>query len=322
MLNLEEIRTQYLAFQQTKLSTGEPQDLYEVFPYLLDGKGKMLRPILTISAYLLNAEWNEEILPLAMAFEQFHNFSLVHDDIMDNGETRRGKASFYKYKGQNTAILAGDLMLVKCYELIQNLPQNHIKTQLQNFNFMATKVCEGQQMDMNFEIAQFQPSVEDYITMIRYKTAELFAACLKGGFILANGSRNFANKLYNSAISAGIAFQIIDDIIDAFGEETMTGKKRGGDILEGKKTILHILLLQKINETQKLDYLSIFNNSSEQKVTDILNLYKQYNIEKDARKLADSYYQQALKELGLVNGNNDAKETIELLYAKLFKRNK
>ncbi|MBQ7855810.1 MAG: polyprenyl synthetase family protein [Alistipes sp.] len=227
----------------------DPSMLYNPIRYALDEGGKRMRPVLTLLAYNLFADDVERALPAAMAVEIFHNFTLLHDDIMDNAAMRRGRPSVYAKWGNNVAILSGDVMLIEAYKHLQGIPQEHLPQVLERFNTMASQVCEGQQYDMDFETRQ-KVAVVEYMNMIELKTAALLAGSMTIGATLAGASEADVQKIYRAATEVGLAFQLQDDLLDSYGDERL-GKKIGGDILEGKKTYLMIISLSHATEEQR-----------------------------------------------------------------------
>ncbi len=227
----------------------EPQRLYAPIKYGLEMGGKRIRPTLLMLTYNLYAEDIERSLMPAMAVEIFHNFTLLHDDIMDNALVRRGRPSVHAKWGENVAILSGDAMLILAYKHLQRTDSERLPKIFEWFNKMAAEVCEGQQFDMDFETQQ-KVSVVDYMRMIELKTAALLAGSSVIGAILGGASEHDCRRLYDFALEVGLAFQLQDDLLDSYGDERL-GKKIGGDILEGKKTILMIEAFSRANEEQR-----------------------------------------------------------------------
>ena len=227
----------------------EPQRLYAPIKYGLEVGGKRIRPILLMLAYNAYAEDIERAITPAMAVEIFHNFTLLHDDIMDNAAVRRGRPSVPAKWGDNVAILSGDAMLILAYNHLQHTQTDKLAKIFEIFNKMAAEVCEGQQFDMDFETEQ-KVSVVDYMRMIELKTAVLLAGSATIGALLAGASESDCKLLYDFALEVGLAFQLQDDLLDSYGDERL-GKKIGGDILEGKKTILMIEAFSRANEEQR-----------------------------------------------------------------------
>ena len=252
----------------------DPSMLYNPIRYALEEGGKRMRPVLTLMAYNLYADDVERALPAAMAVEIFHNFTLLHDDIMDNAAVRRGRPSVYAKWGNNVAILSGDVMLIEAYKQLQGIADEHLPQVLARFNTMSSQVCEGQQYDMDFENRQ-KVAVVEYMNMIELKTAALLSGSMTIGAILAGASDSDVNKLYRAATEVGLAFQLQDDLLDSYGDERL-GKKIGGDILEGKKTYLMIISLSHASEQQRevLRTTHLRNDlTDEQKIATVKAIY-------------------------------------------------
>ena len=241
MNSINHYREEFLAHLKTSIAVKEPRNLYEPIDYILQLGGKRLRPVLTlIAADLFGGDYHKA-LPAAAAVEVFHNFSLVHDDIMDNASLRRGKATVHQKWNSNIAILSGDAMLICAYRLLESYPPDTFAALVKLFSKTALEVCEGQQWDMDFE-TQAQVSIPQYLQMIRYKTAVLVGAALQMGAVIAGASIENQRLIYDFGVAIGLAFQLQDDYLDTFGDEAF-GKKIGGDILENKKTILYLKTL-------------------------------------------------------------------------------
>ena len=227
-----------------------PQSLYLPVQYILSLGGKRIRPALMLMACNLYSEVVEKALQPAIGMEIFHNFTLLHDDLMDEADKRRNQLTVHKKWNANTAILSGDAMLILAYQLIGDTELPLLKNILEVFTATALEICEGQQYDMDFE-QRVEVSEEEYIEMIRLKTAVLIACCLKSGALIGGASLVDANKLYQSGIYTGLAFQLQDDLLDTFGDSQTFGKNIGGDILCNKKTFLHIQMMKRASDTQK-----------------------------------------------------------------------
>ena len=256
----------------------EPRMLYAPIRYALEEGGKRMRPVLTMMSYNLFADDVERALEAALAVEIFHNFTLLHDDIMDNAAMRRGRESVYAKWGSNIAILSGDVMLIEAYKHLQNIPADKLPQVLERFNTMSSQVCEGQQYDMDFE-TQAKVAVAEYMNMIELKTAALLAGSVTIGAILAGASSEDANRLHRFATEVGIAFQLQDDLLDSYGDERL-GKKIGGDILEGKKTYLMITALSHASEEERevLRTTHLRDDlTDEQKIATVKALYDRLN---------------------------------------------
>lgn len=282
----------------------KPAKLYKPIEYIMELGGKRMRPILLLMAHQLFDDNIEKAISPALGVEIFHNFTLLHDDIMDQAPLRRGQQTVHEKWNKNVAILSGDTMLVKAYNFMADVDQSIIKELLAVFNKTATQVCEGQQMDMDFE-SQKEVPLPTYLKMIEYKTAVLLAASLQIGGITANASKDEQNHLYQFGINMGIAFQLKDDLLDAFGEEADFGKQIGGDIRANKKTFLVLKALQLANEKQKQDLVSYFSSEdqSEQKVMAVKNIFTDLAIQQHTIDMMKAYYTIAMKHLDAIDSN-------------------
>lgn len=258
MPDIEFYRGCFNSYLEDKISTKEPQNLYDPIVYIMDMGGKRLRPILTlISTDVLGGNY-EDALDAALAIEVFHNFSLVHDDIMDAAPLRRGEKTVHKKWDVNTGILSGDVMLINSYQYFENYPPDLFKSLIKVFSKTAIEVCEGQQYDMDYELSD-NVTVSNYLKMITYKTAVLVAAAMKMGAIIAKSSEELQNAIYDYGINLGIAFQLQDDYLDAFGDPVNFGKQVGGDIIENKKTFLYLRAMELANEEEKSELKNLFS---------------------------------------------------------------
>ena len=289
----------------------EPQRLYAPIKYGLEMGGKRIRPTLLMLAYNLYAEDIERALMPAMAVEIFHNFTLLHDDIMDNASVRRGRPSVPAKWGDTVAILSGDAMLILAYNYLQHTSSERLPQIFERFNKMAAEVCEGQQFDMDFE-TQAKVSVVDYMRMIELKTAVLLAGSATIGALLAGASESDCKLLYNFALEVGLAFQLQDDLLDRYGDERL-GKKIGGDILEGKKTILMIEAFSRANEEQRevLRTTHLRDDLSDaEKISVIKNLYDELGV---PARVEHQIAQKFQKAIGVLDNLSVASErTVEL----------
>jgi len=320
MHTFEELQSSYLNYlRQESLST-EPKNLYEPVNYIMNLGGKRIRPVLALMSYNLFQENLNCALPLAHSIEMFHNFSLVHDDIMDEAELRRGKPSVHYKYDLNTGILSGDVMMIKTYEYLTSLKSERTLEIISTFNLVARKVCEGQQMDMDFETRD-DVEIYEYLTMIEYKTATLLAGALKMGAILGNATDRQCDLLWEYGINIGLAFQLQDDILDVYGNPETFGKKVGGDIIQNKKTYLMLSLLTDIkpNDYEKFQTLSTINDVD--KINSVKALYNQYQIKEQAEVKMNAYYKSAQEALNKLNLDSDkSKREIETLTEKLMNR--
>lgn len=279
----------------------EPKDLYEPIQYSLSQGGKRLRPLLALMASSVFGGDLSKVENPAIGLEIFHNFTLLHDDIMDQAPIRRGVPSVYKKWDTNTAILSGDTMFVLAYDYVTNSDPRFLVDVLRIFNQTAREVCEGQQYDMNYETQELV-GVEDYVEMIRLKTAVLIAAALKIGAVTALASKEDAQNMYDFGINIGLAFQLRDDLLDAFGKQEVFGKPIGNDIVTNKKTYLYIMAYERANESQRaaLDAAYAKNDRTE-KVAGVMKLYNELDIREATEKMIENYYQKSLAFLDAVS---------------------
>lgn len=274
--------------------SNSPQELYEPMDYILNIGGKRIRPILTLLGTDLFDGDIELSLKPSLAIEFFHNFSLMHDDIMDNASLRRSKTTVHEKFGVNTAILSGDAMLVKAYQFLEDLEPVLFKRCTKLFSQTAIEVCEGQQFDVNFE-TKLNVSYEDYINMISLKTSVLLGAGLKLGAIIAGAKEEDADKLYQYGLNLGIAYQLKDDYLDVFGSLEHLGKKHAGDIYENKKTILYISALEVANEEEKEELLYWYSSNTDNidKIYAVEKLFRKLNVNKKLSTLIREYTNKA-----------------------------
>ena len=293
----------------------EQVELKQILQQAIEAGGKRVRPILCLLAYKMFDADYQRALPQAVALELFHTFSLVHDDIMDEAPTRRGHPSIYKSYGRDRAILAGDVILILAYnELLADLNPQLTGEVMACFSKMAVQVCEGQMLDMDFEEDRF-PDQEDYMKMIELKTSVLIGAALKIGAIVGGAREKEANALYRYGILQGLAFQIQDDLLDAYGDPQVIGKQPGGDIIQKKKTLLTILCaLKSGNDRDKFEnYFFDDQMNPEKKIKLILDAYKKYGIKEDVELIKNSLVKEAETILaGLEVENRRKLELIEI----------
>ncbi len=276
-----------------------PKALYEPISYLMNIGGKRIRPLLCLLSYGLYKDDYETVLLPAMAVEVFHNFTLMHDDIMDKAPLRRGKETVHEKWDANTAILSGDVMLVKAYDLLLKVPENKLAKSIEYFNKTAREVCEGQQLDMDFE-AEKTVSEEEYLDMIRLKTAVLLGFSLKFGALLADAPEEDQERLYQFGVNIGIGFQLKDDLLDVYADKTIFGKQVGGDILANKKTFLLIkaLELAKGPIAERLNHwLQVQDYDKTEKVEAVTEIYDQLNIQALSEKKMKSYFEKGFDQL-------------------------
>jgi geranylgeranyl diphosphate synthase type II len=274
----------------------EPASLYDPNVYFLKMGGKRIRPVLCLMGNELFDEINTDAWHVAIAIELFHNFSLIHDDIMDKAPLRRNAETLHVKFGESTALLAGDVMLVKAYEYLNKINSSYLHQILFLFNQTAREVCEGQQYDMDFENKD-NISLAEYIKMIELKTSVLLGASLKMGAILGGAGERNQNLLYEFGKKLGIAFQIQDDYLDAFGDPKKFGKQVGGDILANKKTFLLIHALEVTNESQKKELKKLLKNDSNDKVGKMIQLFRDSKVDEWALQLKNKFLNEAMNHL-------------------------
>lgn len=298
----------------------QPTELYEPIAYILDGAGKHLRPLLLLLAYnMYNDDLSLAIKP-ALGLEMFHNFTLVHDDIMDKAPLRRNKQTIHHKWNENVAILSGDAMMILSFKYFFDLPLPLMEKAIKIFTQTAIEVCEGQQYDMNFENSN-NVSIDEYMEMIRLKTAVLIAASLKIGAIIAQAPYSDAELLYKAGIKLGLAFQVQDDYLDSYGETNVFGKNIGGDIVAKKKTFLLLTALEKANKQQKQLILDTLNAPIQQseKIQTIINIYNEIGIAELAKQKIQHLSNESLNLIEQLSVKNKT-HNIKTLINKLINR--
>ncbi len=302
----------------------EPEGLYEAISYILQLGGKRIRPqLVLLGNEIFNGDKNA-VMPAAAAIELFHNFSLIHDDIMDNAPLRRGKKTVHEKFDTNTAILSGDAALIFCYEELLKLPADKVSAAIKLFNKTALEVCEGQQLDMLFE-TKVVVSVDDYLEMIRLKTAVLLGCALQLGATIANADLKSQELMYQFGMQMGIAFQLQDDILDTFGNPETFGKQVGGDIIQNKKTFLLLKAFELANlEQQKVlnDWLSKKEFKNTEKVEFVKNIFNQINVRKIAENEMERYFQKAIEAVHQLSIVDEKKNQLIAFAEALMKREK
>jgi geranylgeranyl diphosphate synthase type II len=287
----------------------QPASLYEPIRYLMALGGKRLRPMLTLLAYSLYKHDVKKIVPFAVAVEAFHNFTLMHDDIMDNAPLRRGQPTVHEKWNVSTAILSGDVMLVRVYEMLLGIKDGTLKSVLHRFNKCASEVCEGQQWDMEFEATQ-SVSEKQYLQMIELKTAVLLGFSLELGAMLAGASSKDCKALRHFGVNIGTGFQLKDDLLDAYGDEKKFGKQVGGDIIANKKTFLLIKSLELANEQQQRElsaWISLKNFDKTEKVRAVKDIYDALGVPALAENKIDSYFKKGFSKLKDLDCSKKAK---------------
>lgn len=304
----------------------QPTELYEPIRYLMALDGKRLRPTLTLLAYQLfrDNHTTPSVLQPALAVEVFHNFSLMHDDIMDEAPLRRNQPTVHERWNANVAILSGDVMLVKAYELLMNTAPEKLPAVLKAFNRCATDVCEGQQWDMNFETTS-EVSEADYLGMIRQKTAVLLGFSLQLGGLLADADGPTVQSLYELGVNIGVGFQLKDDLLDVYADQDKFGKQAGGDIIANKKTFLLIKALEKANAEQHVQLVDWLNRPAfdkEEKVTAVTQLYDDLGIRGLTETAMNGYFQQGLAQLEQIAVADARKAPLQTFIEYLIHREK
>lgn len=298
-----------------------PKSLFEPIEYILEIGGKRVRPVLAIMGYNLYKDDIDKAIPVAFGIEIFHNFTLLHDDLMDRASTRRGKPTVHIKWSDNTAVLSGDAMMIESYKEIAKVDKEYLPQVLSLFSQMATEICCGQQLDMEFE-DRLDVSLAEYLEMIRLKTAVLLGCALKCGAIAAGASQEDADNLYNFGINIGLAFQIMDDLLDVYGDEASFGKKIGGDILCNKKTFLLINALQHEDaKSQLLDWINAENFNPQEKIKAVTAIYDQINLKQTCQEVIHAYYEKGIAFLDLVSVDYKQKLELRNLAEYLLTRN-
>lgn len=294
----------------------EPQGLYEPIGYTLAAGGKRVRPQLALLATKLFGGNEEDVLPAALALEVFHNFTLLHDDVMDKAQVRRGRPTVHVRWNANTAILSGDQMMIEAYKLLSRVPEKKLAKTLRLFNQMATEICEGQQYDVDFE-SRTDVTISEYMEMIRLKTSVLLATALKIGAYIADATEEQQEQIYNYGIHLGLAFQIQDDMLDCYGDQATFGKAIGGDIAENKKTYLWLTAAQK----GAIDELAMREESMTQRFERILAIYDRLGVKAAAQEAIRLQTNQAINCLDALP-QNQYTDQLRAMAHKLEERTK
>jgi geranylgeranyl diphosphate synthase, type II len=293
--------------------------LYDPAQYILQLGGKRVRPVSVLMGNELFDDITPDAYELAAAIELFHNFTLIHDDIMDKAPVRRGLPTVHTKYGESTALLAGDVMFVKCYDYINQLKSPSFHKILHIFNHTAAQVCEGQQLDMDFEKRE-TVSLDDYVNMISLKTSVLLAASFQLGAILGGTTERNQQHIYEFGKNLGIAFQVQDDYLDAFGDPAKFGKQVGGDIIANKKTFLMIRALEVADEKSKNELLQLMKENPADKVERVISLFKKSDVDTWANELKEKYLQTALQHLEDIAVVSKRKEPLKQLALFLVER--
>lgn len=320
---MEWLRKYNLLIEEGIAATSFPSDpagLYDPLNYFLKIGGKRIRPALVLLGSELFYGSAQEAIKTALAIEYFHNFTLIHDDIMDEAPLRRNRPTVHTKWNLSTAILSGDALLIEAYKLLAEEPEKNLYERLQVFNQTAIEVCEGQQLDMEYEL-RTNLTVDDYIRMIRLKTSVLLGAALKMGAILANASVKDQEQIYLFGVNVGLAFQIQDDLLDLYANPEEFGKQVGGDIISNKKTILYHLAVSKDDKNIKEETTKLFSIQNDQeKIDEAKALFNRLGVREDCQGLMQNYLQQAYTNLDCITGNTLIKSQLKELAEYLIIR--
>ena len=300
----------------------KPQSLYEPIIYTMSQGGKRIRPVLTLLSYYMFRDDIRQALPCAMGLEMYHNYTLLHDDLMDNADMRRGNMTVHKKWDANTAILSGDSMLVLSYQLMSQCPQEMLQQVIDTFTITALEIGEGQQYDMDFE-KRTDVTEEEYIEMIRLKTSVLLACAAKIGAILAGASSEEQNHAYRFGEQLGLAFQLQDDFLDVYGDEKVFGKKIGGDITSNKKTYMLIKALERAEgiDRQQLEFwIEAQEFDRSEKVNAVTEIYTRLGIDTLAKECIDKYFTSALNHLDAISAPAERKAELLSFVQQMMRR--
>ena len=322
MKAIKTYQEQFLEFLNDYNTIREPKNLYQPIEYILNLGGKRLRPVLTLMTTACFGGEVSRAMDAALAVEVFHNFSLIHDDIMDAAPLRRGQETVHEKWDLNTGILSGDAMLIRAYQLFENYPAETFRELAKLFSKTALEVCEGQQYDIDFE-TRLEVSIPEYLKMIEYKTAVLVGAAMKMGAIVANAAIEDQNRCYEFGKNLGIAFQLQDDYLDAFGNPETFGKQVGGDILENKKTYLFLKAIENGTPEVRAELIQLFQNSviqPENKVSKALDLFVRSESNHATKAAISSYTKAAFDILETINISSSNKQILKDFGTNLMTR--
>lgn len=323
MHSIEQYQAFVLKYLNAQQCVREPKNLYEPIQYILALGGKRMRPVLTLmSAEIFDTSYSKA-LPAALAVEVFHNFSLVHDDIMDDAPLRRGNLTVHEKWNVNTGILSGDAMLILAYQYFEAYEPFIFRELAKLFSKTALEVCEGQQWDVDFE-TRSDVTIPEYLKMIEYKTAVLVAAAMKMGAIVAETSAENGELIYDFGLNLGLAFQLQDDYLDAFGDPATFGKQVGGDIIENKKTFLYLKAIEFASSEERKQLFELFSVSLEDnssKIDEVKTLFNATGASKATQQAIHDYTMKAFATLGKMNIGSDKKELLKAFGENLMNRN-
>jgi geranylgeranyl diphosphate synthase, type II len=319
-VDLSQYKNEFLDYLSKRFHIKQPNNLYEPIDYILNLGGKRIRPILVLLSCDLFGGNTDKALDAALAVEMFHNFTLIHDDIMDNASLRRGKETVHEKWDNNIAILSGDALMILSYQILEQYEGDAFKQLYTLFNKTALQICEGQQYDMDFE-KRNDVTLDDYLKMIRYKTAVLLACSLQMGAIISKAGTEDVLHIYNYGLHLGTAFQLQDDYLDTYGADKF-GKKVGGDILENKKTFLYIKSIELASKNDKEELLKWFaiNEHSENKINRVIEIYNRYKIKELLHEEIKKYSALAFESVFQLTLSESSKNKLIELGEYLMKR--
>ena len=325
MYSFEELKSIFLDYIREQKLTNEPVNLYKPVNYLMELKGKRIRPVACLLVANIFTKDIKKALPIAYSIEMFHNFTLMHDDIMDDADLRRAEPTVHVKYNINTAILSGDLMMIMSYKHILNCCTDLVLKDklLKLFTDTAIEVCEGQQYDMDFENKK-EVSLSDYLLMIKLKTAVLLAGTFKAGALIGGASDMDAAHFYNLGLNLGLAFQIQDDLLDTFGDQDIFGKKIGGDIIQNKKTYLYLKALELADSNQKAKLISLYNDNlmkKDDKIAEVKAIFKDLKIKDHAENLIEELMGNAFEHYHALSVPEEKLKEVKNLMNYLLKRN-
>lgn len=322
MLTIEQYQKEFLAYLETYDAPKEPQNLYAPIQYILGLGGKRLRPVLTLMTAHVFEDNYRNALPAALAVEVFHNFTLIHDDIMDDAPLRRGQVTVHEKWDVNTGILSGDAMLIMAYQLFEDYDPLLFQSLMKLFSKTALEVCEGQQYDVDFETRQ-DVTIPEYLKMIAYKTAVLVGAAMKMGAMVAEASQQDQDAIYEFGKNLGIAFQLQDDYLDAFGDPKTFGKQVGGDIIENKKTYLYLKALEYGNAKNRLELEELFSSNPEDvslKIETVKRIFQESGSAEATKQAIKDYTNKAFQLLETLDISEAKKAILRAFGENLMNR--
>jgi geranylgeranyl diphosphate synthase, type II len=319
MLRFQELSQTFSEYFNKKHFPDHPETLYGAASYMLEDGGKRIRPVLCLLGNELFGSLHPDTWKIAVALELFHNFTLIHDDIMDKAPLRRGKATVHARFNESTALLAGDVMLLQAYEYLNETEPEHVHTLIRILNKTGREVCEGQQLDMDFE-KTISISLDQYLHMIALKTAVFLAASLQMGAVVAGAGEADQQNIYAFGKNLGLAFQVQDDYLDTFGNPEKFGKQRGGDILANKKTILLVKALETASQEQKQEIMELLLYSGPDKVQRITTIFQGLGVDQAAQAAKKNYMERAVIHLDNIQVPDQNKIALKELAVYLLER--